>query len=123
MNGQRRYWRPGQWVQGRLVHDVDVPDDVIKRDFTGLRWPVLWGEAEQLTGVDSPAGSVEMWEVRHKRWGGQPIVRNYVVDAALWIPVGNHRSTGFWQTTSFWRRADALSHAEQLQRALARMSA
>jgi hypothetical protein len=122
MNGQRRYWRPGKWAKGRLVTDVDVPDALIQGDFDKIRRPVRWAEAEQLSSMDTMRGSVELWEVRHQRWGWKaPVVRSYVVDASVWLPVNDHRAAAFWQTTSFWRRADAVLHVDQLQLALSRL--
>lgn len=123
MNGQRRYWLPGWWLNNRLVKDVDAADTVIQGDLEGMhRLPIMWAEAEMIDSADTLHGSVELWEFRYKRWGfNRPVHRAYVTDAAVWLQVDSTRQTAFWQAMSWWRRPDAVQHVDLLRKAFARM--
>jgi hypothetical protein len=124
MNVQRMYWRPGRWAKSRLVDDVDVADALIEHDFTTLRRPVLWVEAERIDGYTDDRLDVELWEFRHRRWGWKmPVVRNYVVDASVWLQPNGTTAAGFFQVSSFWRRGDAVMHLDRMVRVGERLKA
>ena len=120
MEGRRVRWpfAPG-WLRQRAFCDVDQPDMQVQQELGRRRdWRVKWAESEVVEHYDSPHSTVELWELRYKRWGDPLVHVIYLVDATVWLRLSGTLVAAFFQVTSWGDRGSAKRHAEYLRNRL-----
>lgn len=117
MEGRRAYWplAPGALRRWAFC-DVDQPDMQVQQELGRRRdWRVKWAETAIVETHDSPHSTVELWELRYKRWGDPLVHVLYLVDATIWLRLSGTIAVAFFLVTSWGDRGSAKRHADLLR--------